>query len=76
MVKVMPNSPAAHAGIKAGEVIINFNGTPIYQDTGLINAVQATKPGQKVTVTVWTAKGAKVLHAVVQQMPAQFRVTG
>ncbi len=76
VVKVMPNSPAAKAGMKAGEVIINFNGTPVYQDTGLINAVQASKPGQKVAVTVWTAKGAQVLHTVIQQMPVNLKVTG
>lgn len=74
--KVEAGSPAKAAGVTAGEVIVKFNGTAIYQDTDLINAVQATVPGQKVTFSVWTAKGLKVLHTTIKQIPKDMSVTG
>jgi S1-C subfamily serine protease len=74
--EVMAKSPAALAGVKVGEVITKFNGTPIYEDTDLLNAVQSTVPGEKVSLTVWNATGAHVLHVTMRQMPADFSVTG
>ncbi len=73
---VQAKSPAALAGLKVGEVITKFNGTMIYQETDLLNAVQATVPGQKVAFTVWTKTGPQVLHTVIKQMPAKFSITG
>ncbi len=73
---VKPKSPAALAGVKVGDIITRFNGTSIYQETDLLNAVQATVPGQKVSLTVWTAKGPTVLHMTMEQMPAKFSIGG
>ncbi|MEV7090328.1 trypsin-like peptidase domain-containing protein [Streptomyces sp. NPDC093085] len=48
---VTPNGPAATAGLKAGDVITKFNGTPIDSGPTLIGQIWTHKPGDKVTIT-------------------------
>jgi serine protease Do len=51
--KVVPDSAAAAAGIRVGDVILAFNGTPIV-DAGQLSArVGMAKPGDTVTLEVW-----------------------
>jgi serine protease Do len=50
---VVPGSAAAQAGIKAGDVILKFDGTPII-DAGQLSArVGVAAPGDKATLEVW-----------------------
>ncbi|MFE9885612.1 S1C family serine protease [Streptomyces scopuliridis] len=48
---VVANGPAAKAGLKAGDVITKFNGTPIDSGPTLIGQIWTHKPGDKVTLT-------------------------
>jgi serine protease Do len=48
--KVEPDGAAAHAGIKAGDVILKYNGTAIADSGDLSVRVNATAPGEKVTL--------------------------
>jgi serine protease Do len=51
--KVAPDSAAAQAGIKAGDVILKFDGTPIV-DAGQLSArVGVAAPGDKASLEVW-----------------------
>src|SRR5262245_19966763 len=54
---VVNNGPADSAGLKAGDVITSLDGKTVGDYNSLTAAVGATKPGEKVTVTV-TNKGA------------------
>ncbi len=45
-------SPAAHAGLQQGDVITQFNGTPIADSNQLRNMVASTSPGTKVSLDV------------------------
>jgi len=44
------DSPAARAGLKAGDVIVGFNGQPVDSDTTLVRLVADVRPGQVVEV--------------------------
>ena len=50
---VLDGSPAAAAGLAAGDVITAVNATPVGSATDLHNALANDKPGTKVTIT-WT----------------------
>ena len=45
--------PAAKAGIKQGDVILEFNGQHVEGGEQFVRMVQETPPGRKVTMQVW-----------------------
>lgn len=49
---VVPNSPAAKAGIKEGDIIVKFDGQPVNEDNPLNSYINKKKPGDTVTLTV------------------------
>ena len=49
---VVEGGPADEAGIKAGDIITEFDGRPVANSTELIVAIRAKNPGDKVEVTV------------------------
>ncbi|HTV96668.1 MAG TPA: Do family serine endopeptidase [Steroidobacteraceae bacterium] len=50
--QVVPDSAAAKAGIKAGDVILKYNGAPITDSGQLSVRVSSTPPGEKATLQV------------------------
>jgi len=55
---VEPGGPADKAGIKAGDIILKFNGAQINRSSDLPRLVGNTSVNSKATVTVWR-KGAQ-----------------
>jgi serine protease Do len=51
--KVVPDSAAAEAGIKVGDVILKFNGASIVDAGSLSQRVGAATPGQKASIEIW-----------------------
>jgi S1-C subfamily serine protease len=49
---VTPNGPGARAGIRRGDVILAFNGTPVDDGNTLRNQVASTMPGTEVNLTI------------------------
>lgn len=49
---VRENSPAARAGIKAGDVIVEADGKPIKTDADLIRALNDKKDGDNIALTI------------------------
>src|SRR5687768_16212470 len=49
---VTPNSAAAQAGVRQGDVITAFNGEPVVDGNSLRNRVARTQPGTEVKITV------------------------
>jgi putative serine protease PepD len=58
VVGVRSNTPAAKAGLRTGDVITSVDGTRIASSDGLRAAINAHKPGDRVTVT-FTRNGNK-----------------
>ncbi|HEX4583726.1 MAG TPA: Do family serine endopeptidase [Burkholderiaceae bacterium] len=50
---VDPDSPAATAGLKPGDVITQVNGTPIERAGDLSNRIGMDSPGSRATLKVW-----------------------
>jgi serine protease Do len=51
--KVAPDSAAAEAGIKVGDVILKFNGAAIIDAGSLSQRVGMATPGEKVSIEIW-----------------------
>ncbi|SFN09500.1 RIP metalloprotease RseP [Actinomadura madurae] len=47
-----PPSPAARAGLRAGDRVVSFGGTPVSDWDGLTRAIDDAKPGETVQVAV------------------------
>ncbi len=50
---VVKNAPAYNAGIKAGDIITNFNGKEIEEYTDFIDELNKCTPGTKVTARIY-----------------------
>src|SRR4051812_43553109 len=50
---VIDDGPAAKGGVKAGDVVLEFNGTPVQGSDQFRKLVSETAPGRSVKVTVW-----------------------
>jgi predicted metalloprotease with PDZ domain len=63
--KVTEKSPAEKAGLKAGDVVVEFNGRTIYDSEDLTKAVQRTKPGTTVPVIVQRDADRKTFQVTI-----------
>ncbi len=61
--------PAAHAGIKQGDIIIAFDGKTIENSTDLPRLVGETKPGQPAKLRIWRDGSEHELNLTVGAMP-------
>ncbi len=53
VVKVMPNSPAAKAGLRAGDVIQKLNGQAVTDASNVQRAVESTGVGGQLQLELW-----------------------
>lgn len=67
---VEPDSPAAKAGLQAGDVIVQFNGTKIDKVSDLPRLVGNTKPGSKASLTIFRRGKQQQLSITVADVPA------
>ena len=64
-----PNTPGAKAGLKAGDVIIEFNGQKVTESGELQKAVGNSPVGSQVTLTVLRDGKPVPLKAVLEELP-------
>ncbi len=62
---VTENSPAAKAGLKTGDVILEFGGTAVESMEQLTRMVQETPVGRTVKIVVWRNGGNQTLTATI-----------
>jgi len=70
--RVLPDAPAAQAGIEPGDVIVKWDGKPVETPTDLTFAVAKTPPGTK-TAVVLIRRGKQIeVSVTVEERPAEF----
>src|SRR6202008_5037745 len=55
-------------GVKAGDVVIEYNGRPVADTTALQKMVAATKPGTSVPLKVVRNSKEQTLHVTVEEL--------
>ena len=73
---VVDESPADSAGIKEGDIIVEFNSKKIDEANDLLRAVQKTKPGTKTSIVVLRNKEKKTLDIAVGKVRRMMRNEG
>ena len=63
---VTPDSPAAKAGLKEGDVVLEFNGQPIEGGEQLSRMVRETPIGRQVKIGVWRNGSMQTLTATIE----------
>ena len=74
---VYPSTPAALAGLRANDVILQIDGVAIRNENHLINLISALPAGQRVRLHVWRERRVQVVDATVGDWAkAQERMRG
>ena len=73
---VTPDSPAAKAGIKQGDVIVGIDGKPVERLKDLTLNVATQKAGSDVAIEVWRNGRTESLQASIAQMPKDVAQAG
>jgi serine protease Do len=66
--EVERGGPASKGGLKAGDVVVEYNGRKVENDKGLVEMVVVTKPGTSVPVKVIRDKAPKTLTVTVAEL--------
>jgi putative serine protease PepD len=67
---VSGGTPAASAGLKAGDAVIAINGHAVDSANSLIGTIRATKPGTQVTLTIVRGGSGQDVKVTLAQRPA------
>ena len=66
MTAVTPDSPAFHSQLKVGDVILEYDGNQVNNDSQLVTQVSLTKVNHKVPVKVFRAGRYHTMHVVIR----------
>lgn len=72
--RVLPDSPAIGAGFKVGDIIVEYNGKPVINSSGLPPMVGTTKVGSTVSVKIIREGKPMALKVKVAELPAEAEV--
>jgi len=67
--KVVEDSPAEHAGINSGDIILRLDGGAIYSIGDLLSEIHNRKIGDKVRITVFRRNREQTLEATLSKIP-------
>ena len=67
--EVAADSPAAEAGIQAGDVITSFDGEEITSADDLIQAIHSSEIGQRVEIIFWRGNTQNTTYATLVESP-------
>jgi serine protease Do len=62
---VYADTPAANAGLRANDVVLQVDGVTVRNENHFINLISGLSAGQRVRVQVWRERRTLALEAVV-----------
>jgi len=66
--EVAEKSPAAEAGVKTGDIIVEFNAKPVPKSHDFPSVIADTAPGQKVTLKIFRDKKEQVVGVRIGEL--------
>ncbi len=73
---VLPDSPAAKAGLQRGDVIVEYNGRAVTDSDSLVSMVVATKPGTTVPIAIYRDNQRKTLSITPGELDLEAEANG
>ncbi|MHA5057461.1 Do family serine endopeptidase [Acinetobacter schindleri] len=67
--QIAPNSPAAKAGLQAGDIILKYNGTDISRTSELLNYLNRSAPKQQIQLEVLRDDKRRNINATLSAAP-------
>jgi hypothetical protein len=71
VLRVVPGSPAALAGIEPGDVVTGADGRTLKQTSELLALVEARKPKDRIALQLRGASGARTIDLALAQTPQE-----
>jgi putative serine protease PepD len=68
--EVRPGTPAARAGLQAGDEVVEVDGEPIQSGDELREVIDSHKPGDKITLTIKRDGQERTVEVTLGQRPA------
>ncbi|MFM8564297.1 MAG: S1C family serine protease [Acidimicrobiia bacterium] len=69
--EVAPDSPAAEAGLEAGDIVVSAGGTPVDGQSAFVAAIRDKSPGDTIEIEVLRDGERLTLSATLIQRPAE-----
>jgi serine protease Do len=73
--EVSPDSPAARAGLQAGDVVLEVDGQKVDSPGDVARGVGLAAPGRAATLTIWRDKASRPVRVVLGEAPGERQVT-
>jgi len=72
--QVMAEGPAQEAGVKAGDIIVTFNGQPVQHSSDLPLMVGRTRPGTSIALTLIRDGKEQTLTVQLKELPEESKL--
>jgi serine protease Do len=69
--EVVPDSPAARAGLRAGDVVIEINGRKVDHPADLARTVGLASPGDDARIKVWRDQRERTIEVKLRESPGE-----
>ncbi len=71
--RVVEESPAAKAGLRADDVILSYNGERVFSASQMHRLLMETPPGRKVTLEIYRAGARHHIEVTIGERPASLK---